>query len=141
MPVDFHEPGPHDPLFEQARELGDANRRFIGHLTFDAWSDYASAGHVLVAVERPAGKILGYAAYRTPRNEIVLAHLVVHPDARRSGVARQIVEHLSEKYPTRRGISARCRTDYPADGMWPHLGFIPLGSSPGRSREIGRAHV
>jgi len=136
MPVglEFREPGPDDPLFSAARELGDQNRRYLGHLTFDAWKEYAEAGHILVAVDSDSPwPIEGYAAYRTSRAEVVLAHLVVRPESRERKVARALVERLSESYPERRGIGARCRTDWPADKMWPRLGFVPLGSHVGRS--------
>ena len=29
----------------------------------------------------------------------------------------------------------RCRNDFLAHGMWPKLGFVPIGESPGRSKE------
>lgn len=135
-------PGPGDRLFDAARSLGDANRKYVGLLTFEAWRDYAERGNIVVVVEPGRDvedgdlpPILGYAAYRTPRNEVVLAHLVVHPNARRRGVARLLVEHLSKTYPERRGIAAKCRADFPANGMWPRLGFVPLGSQPGRGHD------
>lgn len=136
MEIEFREPGPDDPLLHAARELGDQNRRYLGHLTFDAWKDYAAAGHILVAVAGDSPwPIEGYAAYRTSRADVVLAHLVVRPESRGRQVARALVEHLSAAYPERRGIGAKCRTDWPADKMWPRLGFVPLGSLVGRSLE------
>ena len=136
MGIEFREPRPDHPLFEAARDLGDQHRKYLGYLTFDAWRDYAEAGHILVVIDSDSPRpIEGYAAYRTSRDEIVLAHLVVHPESRGQHVARRLVEHLSEAYPERRGIAARCRPDFPADAMWPRLGFVPLGSPVGRSLE------
>lgn len=134
--IDFREPGPDDPLFDAARDLGDKNRKYLGHLTFDAWKDYAEAGHILVVIDSESPwPIEGYAAYRTSRDEVVLAHLVVRPESRGRHVARGLIERLSDAYPERRGIAAKCRPDFPADAMWPRLGFVPLGSPVGRSFE------
>ncbi|WP_350339486.1 GNAT family N-acetyltransferase [Pengzhenrongella frigida] len=91
---------------------------------------------MLVAIDPAEPSVAqGYAAYRTPRNEVVLAHLVVRPEARGQQIARSIVGRLSEKFPDRRGIGAKCRPDFPADPFWPRLGFVALGSLVGRSQE------
>ena len=142
VPCTFAEPRPGDALFAAARELGDLNRKYVGQLTFEAWRDYADHGHILAAVTAPrdaldgaAPTLLGYAAYRTPRSEVVIAHLVASQEARHRGVARRLVEQLSEMYPERRGIGAKCRADFPANAVWPRLGFVPLGSMPGRGRD------
>lgn len=136
MGIEFREPGPDDPLFDAARDLGDQNRKYLGHLTFDAWEDYAAARHILVAVDPDSPRAIeGYAAYRTSRDEVVLAHLVVRPESRRQHIAKRLVEQLSHSYPERRGIAAKCRPDFPADAMWPRLGFVPLGSPIGRSQD------
>jgi len=108
-------------------------------LTPEAWREYADKQAILVAVAPPnadadtSPRLLGYAAFRLPRDEVVLAHLVVSRAARHQGIARQLVDELSNRYGDRRGIAARCRRDYPVNKMWPHLGFVALGERPGRS--------
>lgn len=135
-------PGPSDALFAAVRELGDAHRKFVGLLPFEAWRDYAERGQVLVAIDDSAvpgdglrAAVAGYTAYRTPRDEVVIAHLVVNPVARGKGVARVLVDELSRIYSKRRGIAAACRADFEANTMWPRLGFVPMGSKPGRGRD------
>jgi predicted nucleic acid-binding protein/GNAT superfamily N-acetyltransferase/predicted transcriptional regulator len=109
-------------------------------LTPQAWAEYADKGYILAATQRPGGGsseaiLLGYAAFRLPRQELVLAHLVIAPQARRRGVARLLVDELTRRYGDRRGITVRCRRDFAANKMWPHLDFVALGDRPGRSLE------
>lgn len=103
-------------------------------LTPEAWRDYARRGQILAALDPETSALLGYSAYRLPRSEVVLAHLAIDPASRGRGVARAIVDELSRRYGNRAGIAARCRRDYPANAMWPHLGFVALGDRPGRSQ-------
>lgn len=124
---------PRSPLLDGVMLLGDSERRYLNLLTHSAWDDYAEAGHVLAAVD-PDGSLLGYAVYRLPRTEVVLAHLVVAPAARSRGVARALVDELSTRHRDRRGIKARCRRDYPANLIWPKLGFVAQSDAPGRSK-------
>jgi predicted nucleic acid-binding protein/predicted transcriptional regulator/GNAT superfamily N-acetyltransferase len=124
-------------LLDAVRSLGDANRRWTGFLPSAAWSDYAQRGTILAAVavteQANTAELLGYAAYRLPRDEVVLAHLVVAQNARGNGIARLLVDELCTRYADRRGIRARCRRDWPAHHMWPRLGFIAQHDRPGRS--------
>ncbi len=95
------------PLLRGVVALGDANRRTTGLLPHAAWDDYARSGHLVAAVhlDRPDTPA-AYAAFRLPREEVVLAHLVVAADARGQGLARLLVKHLSDAHPERRGLAA-----------------------------------
>jgi len=131
-------PGPDDRLFERVFELGESQSDSLGMLTREAWREYAVKGHIMAAVlgtpdQTDTSRLVGYCAFRLPRNEVVLAHLVVAPDARHQKIARALVHELSRRYQDRRGIAARCRRDYEANDMWPHLGFVAQGDRPGRS--------
>lgn len=90
-------------------------------------------GHILVATEM--GRLLGYTAYRVPRAEVRIAHLVVHSDARGRGVARLLVEELARRHRERRGIGLRCRRDWQANQAWPALGFVSVGELTGRGSD------
>src|SRR5699024_2133702 len=98
---------------------------------------YANDGRILAAVEKAPGtggaRVVGYAAFRLPRQEVALAHLVVTVGARGMGIARRLVDELSTRHSDRRGIRAKCRRDYPASSMWPELGFVAQGDLRGRS--------
>lgn len=138
--IAFDCPGPGMPLFEEAKALGDSEARFLGLLPHAAWADYAQRGQILVAVDpnprgpNGQGKLAGYVAFRLPRQEVAVAHLVIHPDFRGRGIARLLVEELRHRYPERRGLALNCRRDFPASKMWPVLGFVSTGERPGRGQ-------
>lgn len=131
--MNLETPAPGSRLFDEAKALGDSESRNLGLLPHAAWDDYAAAGHLLVATEQ--GQLLGYTAYRVPRAEVRIAHLVVHPDARGTGVARVLVEELARRHPERRGIGLRCRRDWAANQAWPALGFVSVGERAGRGSD------
>lgn len=78
---------------------------------------------------------MGYIAFRIPRDQITIAHLVVHPERRGHGAARALLVELRRRFEDRRGMLARCRRDYPVNNAWPRLGFVALGNRPGRSAQ------
>lgn len=136
--IKFVTPGPDEPLLARTQELGDSEARNLGLLTGQAWRDYAGAGRILVALASNGDMtdaLVGYAAYRTPRQEIALAHLMVVPEMRGRNIAAALVREIRERHPDRLGILARCRRDWPATGMWPKLGFTARGDRPGRSAQ------
>jgi len=79
--------------------------------------------------------VLGYAAYRLPRNDISLIHLCVLDEARGRGISRALVDTIADAHSSRNGIRVRCRRDFPAADLWPQLDFDPKGDTPGRSLE------
>ena len=141
LSVAFETPGPAADLLKRARALGDSQTKTLGLLPYAAWEDYARQSHVLVAVAESdcsvakVGTLLGYTAFRTPRQDVVLAHLVVTPGLQGHGIALALIRELSNRYAERRGIAARCRRDYQANTVWPKLGFTSRGDRPGRSAQ------
>ncbi|MEE6135151.1 GNAT family N-acetyltransferase [Mycobacterium sp. 050128] len=111
-------------------------------LPYAAWEEYAAQKRIVCAVggdaaaeSGPAQQLLGYVAIRLPRQSVAITHLVVREDMRKTGIARKLVEEVRRRYPDRRGISVRCRRDYPANQAWPKLGFVARGNRKGRSAE------
>ncbi len=92
----------------------------------------ANSGTLLAAIHD--GHVLGYALYSLPRQVIRLSHLCVSENARGQGIARRLVDAISERHVDRFGITLKCRKDYPANDLWPRLGFAPQGEVRGRSR-------
>lgn len=141
--ITFLAPPPETDLLTAARKLGDSQARTLGLLPYAAWDEYAAQGRVLCALDSTllttdrdqSAQLLGYTAFRTPRGTIALTHLAVSPTARKRGVARKLVNELRRQYPDLRGISARCRRDYPANSVWPRLGFVAQGDRKGRSAD------
>ena len=117
----------------QAIALGDNNKRTLGFLPHKAYEQASAAGTLLAVVER--GQVMAYALYSLPRQVVRLTHLCVSRDARGQGLARLLITAISERHADRFGITLKCRNDYDANGIWPHLGFEKQGEVPGRSRQ------
>ena len=106
----------------------------LGFLPRAALEDYLQKASVLGAKDRD-GRLVGYLMYAANRDRFRIAHLCVSEASRGQGVARRLLEALKSSASTQKIITLRCRNDYSADGMWPTLGFVPIGESPGRSKE------
>lgn len=129
------EPDVGSVLLSRVQRLGDSFASTVGHLPFAAWDEYAKAGHVLAVIDESAevdNSVMAYVAYRLPRDEVVIAQLVVDSRYRGLGLARAMIDELSSRYHGLRGIRLRCRRDFVVNRMWPHLGFVSRGERPGR---------
>jgi GNAT superfamily N-acetyltransferase len=104
----------------------------LGMYPFGAFQESARNGELLVATSGET--VIGYVLFARQRRAVSLIHLCVDPDARSGGIARALVSSIVERNRTAPGIKLRCRTDYPADAMWPRLGFQHRGERPGRSK-------
>jgi ribosomal protein S18 acetylase RimI-like enzyme len=109
-----------------------SNRRVLGFLPDEGFRDRARQGTLLAAVD--GGTVAGYVLYDLPGDTVKIVHLCVAGTRRRSGVARALIEHLDVLHPDRRCLQLACRRDFPADALWPKLGFSPVSERTGRSR-------
>ena len=109
------------------------NSATLGFLPQAALCDYLSRGNVLGAWDDHE-RLVGYLLYGANRDSFRIAHLCVSKRNRGQGIARTLVEALKEKVTTQKTITLHCRRDFPANNLWPRLGFIPLWERPGRSR-------
>jgi len=117
-------------VIKGAIELGDQNRKTLGFLPHEVYRQAAAAGTLAAVVAD--GSVIAYALYSLPRNSVKLKHLCVSNQFRGHGLARLLVDHISERHSDRAGISLLCRSDYPENKMWPRLGFKPTGTKTGR---------
>jgi len=125
--------GPDDhALLTDAITLGNDNKRTLGFLPHQAYTQASVGGTLIAVVEN--GHIIAYALYSLPRQVVRLTHLCVSAEARGRGLGRLLVETISERHADRFGITLKCRNDFPANSMWPRLGFRRHGEIPGRSR-------
>jgi GNAT superfamily N-acetyltransferase len=122
-----------DPLVPEIIDLADSASDTLGFLPRQAFQE-AARKQILVAAVREK-KLCGYALFGLPQQYIRLTHLCIAPEFRGLGLARQLITEISRLHPDRLGIQLRCRRDYPAHSMWPHLGFQPRHERRGRGKE------
>ena len=84
-------------------------------------------------VTTPDGQLVGYMIYAAYPDRFRIAHLCVSRHSRGHGIARQFIDALKQNATTQKDMRLHCRRDYPANAMWPKLGFVPLREKPGRS--------
>ena len=120
-------------IVDQIIALGDRSRKTLGFLPRAGFIQAADSQTLLAAIHD--GQVVGYALFSLPRQVVRLTHLCVGESVRGAGVARRLVDAISEKHADRFGITLKCRNDYPASGLWPRLGFEAQGEVRGRGRE------
>lgn len=113
--------------------LGRQNTKTLGFFPKGAFLDYASRGHIRAYVD--GDDIGGYLAFRIHHLTVVIVHLCVADDFRNRGIGKALVDDLCERSGEYAAIRANCRVDFPADAVWPRLGFVPRGEKPGRSTQ------
>lgn len=112
-------------------QLWKANRRYLGFLPDAGFTDRAAKGTLLVAAD--GNTTVGYILYDLPRDRVKIVHLCIAGEARRSGLARTLVNAVSARHQDRRGIELKCRRDFAASKLWPKLGFRAVLDVPGRN--------
>jgi GNAT superfamily N-acetyltransferase/predicted transcriptional regulator len=133
LTLTFIRPNPGEDSFREVLKLARHARRTVGFLTDTAFAQRAEKGTMLAL--RIEEESVGYVLYDLPRDEIRIVQLVVAPEHRGRGFARALVDHAAKSHPNRRGVSLDCRNDFPADGLWEELDFVPVHERPGRNIE------
>jgi ribosomal protein S18 acetylase RimI-like enzyme/predicted nucleic acid-binding protein len=119
------------PKLDQVLALHKTAKQYLGFLPDEGFKDRAAAGTLLGAFAEDA--LCGYVLYDLPANRVTIRHLCVDSDWQGTGVARLLLDAVSERHSNRLGIQLECRRDYPANEFWPKVGFRPVGERPGRS--------
>ena len=79
--------------------------------------------------------MLGYCLFDLPHDVVRIVQLCVSDAARGTKLARSLVDAVSTRHADRLGLVLKCRADWSADKMWPHLDFTAQTQVPGRSKE------
>ena len=117
-------------------ELMKPNSKTLGFLTRETLlKGFLTKGGALGAKTDDDGQLVGYLLYGTYTNYFRIVQLCVSEDFRGQGIAKRLVESLKNSATTQKVIKRHCRRDFPANNIWPQLGFVALGEKPGRSKE------
>lgn len=123
-------------LLREVAELWRVERKTLGFFPEAALEDYARRGGILCAIDDQGGLVGYLLLYQTKTGGLKTAHIVhlcVDTAHRGHGIARQLVSALLDLTRTCVGAIARCRRDFPADSLWPRLGFLPLRETTGKA--------
>lgn len=119
-------------LLPDVISLGDSQKKTLGFLPESAFEDYAARGNIIVAVSE-SNEVLGYVLFAQKQNLVCrLAHVCVRPNARRQGIAEELISHLKQHTSHMNRITVRCRRDYGIDVFWEKNGFIARAETAGR---------
>ena len=123
------------PAYVEAVDaLMKRNSGTVGFLPRVVIEESLKRDSVLGAVNKD-GQLAGYILYAGYRDRFRIVQLCVSEDFRGQGLARKLIDALKATATTQKVIRLSCRNDFPAHGMWPTLGFVPVDEKPGRSRE------
>ena len=128
--------------FEQVCALGKKYRKTLGFFPRGAFEDHADQGNIIIHLD-PAGDVDGYVAFRLTGNPQYahIVHLCVAEAARGQGIAKALVDQLSQKTRHMRGIQLYCRPEYEANKVWRKLDFMPIGHKRGRGADAAALTV
>ncbi len=108
------------------------NRHTLGFLPKEAIRSHLERGWSLGA-KTENNELAGYLLYAAYPDSFRLVHLCVGASLRGQGLAKKLIEKLTDSATTQKIIRLSCRRDFPANEMWPGWGFVPLGERLGRA--------
>lgn len=108
------------------------NSNWVGFLPREALLDYLAKGGVYGAI-CGEGTLVGYLLYGQNPSQFRITQLCVSKAFRGQGIAKRLVDRLKESATSQKAINLKCRRDFPADKMWPKLGFTPISERSGKS--------
>ena len=115
-------------------DLMKRHRQTLGFLPKAALESYLrkEKGGVWGA-KTDTGQLIGYLLYAANPNYFRITHLCILEKYQNQGIAKRLVNDLKKSATTQRSIKLNCRRDFPADALWPKLGFVALDEKPSRS--------
>lgn len=121
-------------VLEKVWDLYRKNSGTLGFLPRGALDEFAHAGRVIAAISSDG--LLGYLAWRLSKGEVVIVHLCVAEEYRRTNCADLLLSKLIEECEDARALRLRCRKDYvAANRLWPKHGFVVVDETVGRGAD------
>lgn len=121
--------------FSAVDDLMKLNSRTLGFLTEEALLESFLNKSGALGAKTDDGQLVGYLLYAAYPQYFRIAQLCVSENFREQGIAKQLLEALKKSAITQKIVRLRCRPDFPANNIWPQLGFTPLDEKPGRSKK------
>lgn len=119
---------------EQIISLWRKSSSTLGFFPEGAFLEYSQSRQILV-VDIGKGSLAGYLLYRKSENYFVIVHLCIAEAYRSKGIAKVLVDKLTELARSCYGIRLKCRRDFSVSKLWPKLGFTAMGDEVGRSQQ------
>ncbi len=104
-------------------------RRELGH----AWSTILIAGEARPAAEARRAPVLGFVIYWLVHDELHVLNVAVAPEERRRGVARALLEEMTQRGRLAGAVLATLevrRSNRPAIALYESLGYRQVGVRP-----------
>lgn len=118
-----------DLLVQKVIDLGDRNRKTLGHFPREAFIESAARGLIIGAVENK-NVLLGYVLFRIvkSKNKISITHFCIDKNAEGKRIPDLMFNKLLLMFESYfNGIGLYCRKDYTfANFLWKRLGFKPM---------------
>ena len=121
--------------FRAVDTLMKLNKRTLGFLTEEALLESFLDKNGALGAKTDDGQLVGYLLYAAYPEYFRIVQLCVSENFREQGIAKQLLEALKKSATTQKIVRLRCRPDFPANDIWPQLGFTPLDEKSGRSKE------
>jgi ribosomal protein S18 acetylase RimI-like enzyme/predicted nucleic acid-binding protein len=120
---------------QEVQKNADTEKHALGFWPGQVYEDAAREGRLLIAVDNDAksSQYVGHLLFsRTFPNARIL-QLYVHPKYRSRGIARKLVNYLTESLEPHHYLSIRARVadDLPANAAWERLGFAMICQKQG----------
>lgn len=98
------------------------------------------AAHLLVLVHRDSGKVVGFIGYWLVVDEAHISTFAIHPDCRRQGLGRVLLEGMLRDAKSRGAVSALLEVragNHEAQALYACFGFQEVGRRRGYYRDSG----
>lgn len=144
MNIKIHQIDHNSKYLNDVIALGDANKRTLGLFPKEAYKESASKKRVIVAVDEDTDALIGYLLFSTSRRKMLvpIVHLCVSERYRGQGAAKLLFKELKKiTQDGYLGVRVHCRVDYPANKLWPKLGFVAVDELKGRGKKVTRLTV
>ncbi len=113
--------------------LSEKHKDTLGFFPYGAFIEQARRKKIIIALKK--NRVVGYVLFNINQKALLvyIVHLCIDPEYRKLGVAKILIDRITNITKTLRGIRVHCRRDYSASSFWPKAGFSAIDEKPGKS--------